>query len=136
MYFLTKYWHSCWNFANPVSFARSMRYFAERTHTTTLPPKKVFLNRRPLLSQLGSSIKGSGKTVEISGNDVDGAIQRLSKIISHEGIAKKLREMKIGAESPCHVARRERKNRERIRQRRIVQEVLKKVIEERRLMAK
>jgi hypothetical protein len=42
----------------------------------------------------------------------------------------------VGAEPPCHVIRRERKNRERMRQRRIVQEVLRQVFEERRSLSK
>jgi hypothetical protein len=74
----------------------------------------------------------SGKTVEIYGDDVDSALARLNKIMAFEGITKKLRAMKTGVESPCHVFRRKCKDKERFQQRFIVLDVLKKVLEERR----
>jgi hypothetical protein len=91
-------------------------------------------SHQPLLPyQMKSSSRKtlSPRFIQIYGNDVDAAMQRLSKIISMEGLPKKMRELRVGTEPPCHVARRERKERERAQQRRFVQETLKQVIQER-----
>ena len=98
-----------------------------------LDPKSLPYQSKSTTSS-SSTRKPSPRFIPIYGNDLDAAMRRLSKMISIEGLARKLKQRKAGTESPCHVIRRERKERERAQQRRFVQETLKQVIQERQAL--